>query len=100
MSNVVDINTRRPRGILVRLFDRVRHGRQAVPLDRYEDWDGKIPSAIVTNATPSAQNAEALQGLYLRAWIRATEEKCGADVTARLMEFGLERLRKRSLSGE
>lgn len=36
------------------------------------------------------------QALYLKAWVQATEEKCGADVTARLLEFALERLRKRS----
>lgn len=40
------------------------------------------------------------QGLYLRAFVQATDEKCGREVTIRLLEFALERLRKRSLSGE
>lgn len=40
------------------------------------------------------------QGLYLRAWVQSTDEKCGRDATVKLLEFVLERLRKRSLLGE
>jgi hypothetical protein len=40
-----------------------------------------------------------LQGLYLRAWAQATDEKCGPKATIELLEFQLERARKRGAAG-
>ena len=56
--------------------------------------------AIRERSRSSLDDETEKREFWLRGWAQGTDDKCGRATTVRLLERALERLRKRSLSGE